>query len=854
MKLKLLTFLLCFSGLFFILKFSTYQDTNSLPLPTEGKTIVNNNQSEEGSSDREEWIEAMHRANPDVDWKEIEYQTQMTRHQSRTTSLRFRSDCGVETVIEDQLKGKWNERGSSNQAGSVFDTEFDPETNLIWLVSAGGTIWRGDLDGTSWEVVNQDFQFNPGLLRFIPQGEHRRLLAVTGRIPHYSDDDGQTWNAASGITYTDPSGNFNDALVLEDTANTVYILSNPFYWDPITLYKSSDKGVSYQPVETFSTNFFSELVITKPDNATVAYLANKQGELFELNPATEDLVLLNEGSSFNFGSEEANLVCYQDEFITRFYAYSDLDGSLRLYTSDDFGMTWLPKGEMPTEPWNVGVHVSPYDPDVLFYGEVNCYKSLDGGSSWTLVNQWWEYYDNITYKLHADIMYFGSFKNQDGEPFHLISHHGGLTKTYDNLTTQENISLEGLNVSQYYSVKTNLEQLNYVYAGSQDQGFQLSDVFFTQGVMPFDQVISGDYGHIVFSNNGNSLWTVYPGGWVTYYEDALSGALTESYDLVSENESVWLPPLFGAADGVENAIYMAGGSIDGGPGSYLIRLEADEDGNIEATQGDFDFYAASAEGTITAIEISGINPDKRYVATSNGRFFYSDDGGENWEQSLNFLPDGHYLYGQSVLASKVDSQTVYLAGSGYSNPAVYKSTNGGHVFVPMVDGLPPTLVFDLAADIDERFIYAATEAGPYVFSVEDEYWYDLSGSCAPAQTYWCVEYLDGASIARFGTYGRGIWDFDIDEEVQTEEVGLVADQVKVFPNPLISSSAINIEVPPGLVKGEVHLFNNVGQRITQFEITQIQDQYNLPALTAGIYLLYFTQDQLPLFSKKVVVQ
>jgi len=56
----------------------------------------------------------------------------------------------------------------------------------------------------------------------------------------------------------------------------------------------------------------------------------------------------------------------------------------------------------------------------------------------------------------------------------------------------------------------------------------------------FDQVISGDYGHIVFSNNRQSLWCIYPGGWVTYYENAQAGNLTASYDLVSEQESVWL--------------------------------------------------------------------------------------------------------------------------------------------------------------------------------------------------------------------------------------------------------------------------------------------------------------------------
>ena len=33
---------------------------------------------------------------------------------------------------------------------------------------------------------------------------------------------------------------------------------------------------------------------------------------------------------------------------------------------------------------------------------------------------------------------------------------------------------------------------------------------------------------------------------------------------------------------------------------------------------------------------------------------------------------------------------------------------------------------------------------------------------APDQTYWTVEYIAGIQTVRYGTYGRGIWDFILD--------------------------------------------------------------------------------------------
>ena len=59
-------------------------------------------------------------------------------------------------------------------------------------------------------------------------------------------------------------------------------------------------------------------------------------------------------------------------------------------------------------------------------------------------------------------------------------------------------------------------------------------------------------------------------------------------------------------------------------------------------------------------------------------------------------------------------------------------------------------------------IFAATEIGPYVYSENENEWFFLSGLSAPDQTYWTVDFIPEINTARFGTYGRGIWDFVID--------------------------------------------------------------------------------------------
>jgi hypothetical protein len=108
---------------------------------------------------------------------------------------------------------------------------------------------------------------------------------------------------------------------------------------------------------------------------------------------------------------------------------------------------------------------------------------------------------------------------------------------------------------------------------------------------------------------------------------------------------------------------------------------------------------------------------------------------------------------------------VIIGGSGYSNPPVYISYDHGANFSPLNEGLPNTLVFELAGTPDDAYFFAATEVGPYVYITEEGTWQDLAGISAPDQTYWSVEFIPELNTARFGTYGRGIWDFIIDDSV-----------------------------------------------------------------------------------------
>ncbi len=815
----------------------------SLPAPTEK---YENHEEGSLSSARKEWYEKIHSAPEGINWRDIEYENQMRKHLAKQAEDKSRSaECDeISSYANELVDALWVEKGSINQSGSVFDTDYDIEEDMIYVVSAGGTLFKGPRTGNEWEVINQDFVFSHGLLKLLrPESGQKRILSAINETPHYSDDDGLTWIKSDGVDNT-AGGDLDDVYVFDREDSTyIFLVNKRGPGQNLQVIYSTDFGSSFKVAYNVATGDNDRFSINKPYQSEDLYIIERKGgnfsHMYQWDFESWSLDTLSSFSNIEFSfKSDLDGIRYNDT-ITRFYTYN---GSNEVSYTEDFGNTWTKTGSFPVNPWAVGLHVSPQYPDIIYFGEVNCWRSLDAGATWTAVNEWWEYYDNVESKLHADIMFFENFEDQEGELFTLISNHGGLSISYDELVTKTNIALEGLNVSQYYSVRTSPDKPELVFAGSQDQGMQRGFSFDEQELMYLDQLISGDYGHIVFTNGGRNMWTTYPFGAISVYINAQSvDDPTTWYTIESNNEAPWLQYMVADPDPEANIIYAAGGSAEGGAGSYMIKLEY-QPPNIVAENLPFDFWTAAGGSLLTAIGISTLEDETYYGLTENGRFFSSADKGQTWTQGSTILNNGAWLYGQAMWVSKNTPGTIYVGGSGYGGNAVWKSTDFGQSFEAITEGLPQTLVYDIAANDDESLLFAATENGPYMYVADEAQWYDISGQCAPANTYWSVEFVSPLQTARFGTYGRGIYDFVIKSFVDTEIEPYKAD-VRIFPNPV--DDIINVSGTLTEDNYEVSLLNMQGQRVSHWQNKSkhdLEDGLRLANILPGQYVLHLKSE------------
>ncbi|MCX7737200.1 MAG: T9SS type A sorting domain-containing protein [Candidatus Kapabacteria bacterium] len=853
---------------------------NSQTIPPDILEQLKKEESSEFKREREKWLEDMHRTEPGVNWRVIEKANSIARSEYLLKQMQSMNNQKYpflqeesEIVAGGYLKGKWIEKGSNNQAGRIHLADVDFERGLIYAASSGGNVWRGYLDGSNWVCLNNSLKIsNIRSIFLIKKGKVDRVLVV-GNSPsacYFTDDEGRTWQKSKGLEKAARWGGLIRGIRIGDTP-VFYLLALEWdydNWKPVTsIYISRDYGENFSLCYTFSNTNVSHCDIFSPKFKNSEnfefYFINKDS-LFLLNSLLESKLIrtFSNFDEFKTISQVQLKGIYRtpDDFLA--IMLTNESRNTYFFASTDAGKTWQKRGSLNFGPFDKNsFEVSYANPDIWYFGEVDAYRSFDRGLNWTKVNGWSEYYGDPLNKLHADIPGIQSFKTPDNEELILISTDGGIYQSYDNMRSVENLSLNDLNVSQYYSSYTYQNADGIIFAGSQDQGFQrcLND---SGKVLGFEQTISGDYGHLTSSDGGDNLWSVYP-GFAMLYQNAYKinySAFYWNFSTYNFINWLWMPPIL--ADPLNpKAAYVAAGGKDcpvRDNCSYLVYLEL-VDNTIKHKVLPFNFGEDGSR--LSAIAISQINKNFFYALTNTGKFYYSTNKGNDWIKNDSLKgPESHYFYGSSIIPSKLQFGKIYIAGSGYSTSGAFVSTDNGLTFIPIDEGLPKTLIYKIAISDDEKYIFAATEAGPYVFIVEQNKWFTLASKNSPDQTYWSVEYIPNLRTARFVTYGRGIWDFKIEEVLsKPDELHLSYNiDLKVYPNP--AEKYLMIELNTSNHNSNVLIYDIEGKLIQKFDVSNNVNEikwdltdFSGHRVVSGNYLIFLVSNDQVKF-KKVVIE
>jgi photosystem II stability/assembly factor-like uncharacterized protein len=673
---------------------------------------------------------------------------------------------------------------SIKEASSVGAIEVAPSAPNILYVGMGDMITGGGINrgngvykstdaGATWQHLGLDKTdhipsilvdpHNPNLVMVTAQGDNHAKSADRGL--YRSTDGGQTWKKT---LYVDDETGVQKIAWAYDHPNVMLVTTVHYYnppgqtgrggggggggggrqGPPSRLYKSTDEGLTWKELTG--------------------------GGLPAISGRTCVAVAMNTNAQRMF-----------------------LVGNFGLYRSDDGGTTWRQMDAVDRRVangqggYNCGVYVNSQNPDIIYVINTCCYRSLDGGKTFT----------GFKGAPGGDDPQQMWIDPMDGNRLFLGTDQGA-TVSLDG--GQNWSSWYNQSTAQVYHISVDNQFPYWVYATQQDSGSIATSSRGNLGeITPLDWLPHPGYefGSIVpdplnpkisyaGGPGGGIIKTTYPAGqWINVSPNVdtklslrkvgnqpLIFSPVNAHELLAGFQYVmattdggkrWrkLSPDLTLKPGAvpPNPANEAMGGFGSSSGQEPLEEDddQDEDEEDEAQRG-------APGGAIESISVSSVDGNVIWAGTNNGLIKLSRDHGETWDDvTIPHLPNATRADISAIDASHQEAGTAYVAiddhNVGDYKPYFYRTHDFGQTWTPIVSGLPedqPSGSFArvIRADTHRKgLLFAGTESFVYVSFDDGDHWQSLALNL-PNTSY--RDMIVKGNDLVVGTYGRGFWILD----------------------------------------------------------------------------------------------
>lgn len=616
----------------------------------------------------------------------------------------------------------WENRGPGNIGGRTRALAIDSkDENTIFAGGVSGGLWRSTDLGQNWAKITKS-RNTPSITSIVqdPRKRHSNTwyyasgerfgnsasaggAFYTGDGIFKSTDNGQTWRPMRNS-----NDNSLDAITSLDIINSlgVHPKTGDLFAATFNGLFRFKWGIGNKVKEVLPSAFDSqtEVMITPRGKiyATVDifgdenagfYVSNDSGETFTditpegLIPSYGRTVMTydpsNENIVYFFSYNEAD---FSEAFLWRYKPnalperrWVDLSANLPDNIGGPVGNLNLQGG------YNMIIKVHPENPDMIFLGGTNLYRSTTGFTTPTGAEGWIGGYDtandiSIYPNQHPDqhnLVFLPSDANRV-----ISSHDGGVSLT-DDITNADRVEWTSLNnlylTTQPYAV-------SYDPEGNSDDvmaGFQDNSTWYTNSEsidQPWVDQFGGDGSFNAIADGGRTRYVSAQGG-VVYRLNINEAGEEVSFTRVQPAGATgfrFIAPFM--LDPVnDNIMYMPAGNtmwrnndLDGIP---LFSNAPTPVNWSKLTQ-----TATSDDSDITAMDVSKYPVANRlYYGTSSGMIFRMDDANIDDQEPVDIstgkgLPPGNV---NNIYVDPKNPDRVFVVFSNYRIPSVFVTWNAG---------------------------------------------------------------------------------------------------------------------------------------------------------------------------------
>lgn len=693
--------------------------------------------------------------------------------------------------------------GPANMSGRITAIDVvQSNPKIMYVGAASGGVWKSENGGSAWTSIFDDNptvnigalaiqQNNPSVV-WVGTGEgNPRNSMNLGLGLFKSMDAGKTWKRVG----LENSKAIHRILIDPVNPNVVYVgvMGDPFTPDANRgVYKTTDGGTSW-----------SKILFTN----------NQSG--------VGDMVM----DPFNPNKILAALY----EHRRTPYSFTSGGPGSGLFITYDGGATWkkitqangLPAGDLG----RIGLAIARNNPNRI-YAKIEAtknalYRSEDGGTSWTLINDNPRYTNNRpfyfqdlavdtkdenrlyniyqplsvsedggktfdptpiipadeTKGIHAD---FHAFWIDPNDPdFYIIGGDGGIGITHDKGKSW--YFPESIPVGQFYHINVDNDRPYNVYGGLQDNGNWSGPgyVWKRGGIRTlYWQYLVGGDGFYISPDSANSRFgygtsqngDLYRYDKITGYYQSIS---PPAPDLNTRLRFNWNAGF--AQDPTNSRVAYYGSQFlhkttDKGATWQIISPDLTTN-NPEHQKQDYGGLTIDASGaeiynSILSIAPSALDPKIIWVGTDDGNVHVTQNGGATWTNlTLNIkeLPKQSWI--AQIRASRFNKGEAWVVANNYRkgdfNPYIYRTKDFGKTWERMVDAskVKGYALTVMQDPVEPKLVFAGTENGLWISLDEGKNWAQMKNGF-PSVSTMDLTIQERESALIIGTFGRSIWILD----------------------------------------------------------------------------------------------
>jgi len=509
--------------------------------------------------------------------------------------------------------------------------------------------------------------------------------------------------------------------------------------------------------------------------------------------------------------------------------------------STDKGESWEEinfPGGFASLAWHAfAIDVNPQDPNIVWLGGLDIWRTLDGGLSWRHMTNWAEPLNSGTGKyVHADIHVF--LHNPDNPRQLYVATDGGVfftgsSNSPDNAVFHELNS--NFNTLQYYSCDIHPDEgKDHFVGGLQDNGTLL---YRPENVANRSTKLSGGDGAFCFYCPDDVCKIITTHYYTnTYLYEVQPSRLPIFHGLLGGNVGTFINPM--DYDCISKTIYCNVCAFDGSNANILGFI------NIDGWQmvGEIRELATNSTVPYSSVkwdERTGDEGSAVYLGTASGRFFRLLDARDPETLSEITGEDFPAAYISSIDVGQ-SPDTLLVTFSNYGVNSVWLSTDAGDNWTAIESNLPDMPIrWGIFHPESSTHVMLATETGIWTTNnsvASTVTWSpDIEGMANVRVDMLQMRDTDYTVLA--ATHGRGLFttQWKLGATSSRNDFILLKD-LHVFPNPTNGRFKIEADF---IKESHLSIMDVQGRIVVERHIEQgeCSQSFDLSSESKGIYLV-----------------